>query len=1088
MRTWTLSSIVVLLSFGVFASAYAQQMADHVVINEVDTNPFGDDAKAISEWVELFNPTDEVIDIGGWKIASTSVTKKTLTLSLGAQIKPGQYLLFSHTTLWFPDTNEKVQLRDNFGNVIDETPPITDKQNDFFSWQRQYDGIDTDSANDWIFRMSSAGSTNGRLQDTSGDFGGLAVNVKTDKNSYIFGETAIISGNVTKRVFQEKPFFSQQQVTIHVKGPINYNKLVTLYPDRNLEFKTEIKLNQVLGVTRGTYSVTVGYDVTQDKAVFTVGDEAQVIAEQQQSDLVISTDKINYLPGQTVKISASTTGVIPLQGLEYNVINPDGMRIFSGKLYPTPRGDFSGQVFMTTVKPVYGTFKIKADYGGQIAETTFELVSDLRDAQNIVLTTDKQVYGLGEPIIISGKSNKFVAALDLEVLQTGTTAIGKETTNVFRINDQVRLAGDSSFEHKLQISSDTKRLGDYRVTVSKEFGKSEAHFKIVQDPEQYVASEKKMFVSTDKANYDAGEKMTIIGHVTSKSRSTFEAIPVFIALKDESGKALTIVGLDKKLKQRDDSLVTTYSLTVFPDAVGNYKLDTILNRAMFSPGTYIVEASYGKSVTSTLFSVSGALDTRDTSINAKLDKSVYGLGETIKLEGTFHSGQSAVKIVLTKPDGKTVNAGAKIDNGKFSWGWAIPQKDFVTTDLRDPKAPRPTVFGNYKLSISGSSQTTNLFFKVSANPETDTLEIKPLDIRAGKEVYAAGEKLVVTGNAIKRQQGSVTTGGIIPERVNIQVKHLNNKQIFDGNVQFDAGGYFQTTFDLPLTIFKDGTYKVVATYQKLRADTTFDVRNDIPLGGDGALALSLVTDKAEYPPGDTISISGSVNKVISLRNIELVVMPEEQTKINCGTFDCGLGNKKIDLNRYYNNGIFRYDYKLPSSAGLGNYIIKVDTEFGTFTKTIKIVEKKEPKAMPLGKISEKFNRITHQQIDVSLFEQNIQDQTVAPSLLWGSLFSARGSEASVNLRIMADDGSCVIGQEEGCLISGSTGESENGYEVVTFAGLDYNITYSGSEPFLETFSIEPVNGIIPNSIWSVEIVKENQPSRFYYEITYEPIQ
>lgn len=1090
MRTWALASVVVLLFFGIFASANAQ-LADNVVINEVDINPSGDDAKAVSEWVELFNPTDEIVDLGGWKIASTSVTKKTLTLSPGAKIKPGEYLLLSYTTLWFPDVNEKVQLRDNFGNVIDETPPLTDKQNDFFSWQRKYDGIDTNSANDWIFRMSSAGSTNGRLPDVRGGFGELAINVKTDKNSYLFDDTAIISGNVTKRVYQEKPYFSQEQVTIHISGPGGFNKLVTLYPDRNLEFKTDLKLSKVLGVIGGTYSVTVSYDVVQDKTVFAVGDKTQVTVEQQEADLTISTDKTAYLPGQVVKISGRTSDVIPLEGLEYKVINPDRMLIFSGNLYPTPRGEFSGQVFMTTVKPVFGTFTIKANYGNQHAETTFELVNDLKDAQNIILRTDKQAYGLGETVIISGKSNRFVPALDLEVLQTGTTAIGKETTNVFRIKDQVKLAGDSSFEYKLQMPSDAKRLGDYRVTVSKEFGKAETFFKIVEDPEQYIVSEKKMFVSTDKANYDAGEIMIITGHVIPKTRSTFQAIPVHITLQDESGKALTIVGLDKKLKLRDDSLITAYTLTAIPDAVGNYRVETVLNRAFFPPGTYIVEASYDKSITSTLFSVSGGLDTRDTSINAKLDKSVYGLGETVNLQGTWHSGQSAVKIVLTKPDGKTVNSGAKVDNNKFSWSWTIPKSDFATADIRDPRAPRPTVFGTYKITLSGTSQTTDLFFKVSANPEAETLEIKPLDVRTEKAVYTAGEKLVVEGNAIKRTQKSVITGGIIPDRVTIQVKHMNNKQILEANAPFDNAGNFRATFDLPLTVFKDGTYKVVAIHQKLRADTTFEVRNNLPLDGDGELAIRVTTDKEEYSPGETIGISGSLNKIVSLQNIQLTIIPDEKTKSDCGTLYCGLSGDKIDLNRYYNNGIYNYNYKLPSNVGLGTYIIQIDTAFGTFTNTFKVVEKKEPvkiEPKPLGKISDKFNRITDSLIDIPLFEQNVEDQLVAPSLLSGSLFSSRGSEASVNLLIMADDGSCVIGQEEGCLISSSTKETQNGYEIVTFAGLDYKVSYSGPEQFLETFSIEPVDGIIPNSIWSVEVVKENQPSRFYYEVTYKPIQ
>ncbi len=49
---------------------------NHVVINEIDINPPGDDAKSVIEWVELYNPTDSKIDIGGWQIASTTNIEK----------------------------------------------------------------------------------------------------------------------------------------------------------------------------------------------------------------------------------------------------------------------------------------------------------------------------------------------------------------------------------------------------------------------------------------------------------------------------------------------------------------------------------------------------------------------------------------------------------------------------------------------------------------------------------------------------------------------------------------------------------------------------------------------------------------------------------------------------------------------------------------------------------------------------------------------------------------------------------------------------------------------------------------------------
>ena len=142
----------------------SQPNYDHVVINEVDINPPGDDSASISEWVELYNPTDSEINLGGWEIASTTVLKKTMTIIAGTIIQPGEFLTYTYQNVWFTDSNESVELRDENGIVIDKTPLLSDLANDFTSWQRIYDGYDSDSSSDWKFVVSTAGSSNGKLE------------------------------------------------------------------------------------------------------------------------------------------------------------------------------------------------------------------------------------------------------------------------------------------------------------------------------------------------------------------------------------------------------------------------------------------------------------------------------------------------------------------------------------------------------------------------------------------------------------------------------------------------------------------------------------------------------------------------------------------------------------------------------------------------------------------------------------------------------------------------------------------------------------------------------------------------------------
>ena len=67
-------------------------------------------------------------------------------------------LKFTHEKIWFTDSSESVELRNSVDEVIDKTPFISDLENDFFSWQRSYDGH-----SNWEFSLGSAGGSNGKL-------------------------------------------------------------------------------------------------------------------------------------------------------------------------------------------------------------------------------------------------------------------------------------------------------------------------------------------------------------------------------------------------------------------------------------------------------------------------------------------------------------------------------------------------------------------------------------------------------------------------------------------------------------------------------------------------------------------------------------------------------------------------------------------------------------------------------------------------------------------------------------------------------------------------------------------------------------
>ena len=143
------------------------------------------------------------------------------------------------------------------------------------------------------------------------------------------------------------------------------------------------------------------------------------------------------------------------------------------------------------------------------------------------------------------------------------------------------------------------------------------------------------------------------------------------------------------------------------------------------------------------------------------------------------------------------------------------------------------------------------------------------------------------------------------------------------------------------------------------------------------------------------------------------------------------------------------------------------------------------------KIIEKFNRISNTEIPIILDEKSTEDSTLVPRVIQGSLFtSARGEESAVNLRITATNGQCVIGPDSNCLVSESTRKPGEIYSVVSIDDTNYNIRYSGNDVRLEKFSIIPEdsNSKIDIDSWNVEIIKDEQPTRFYYKVSYVALE
>ncbi|AFS82440.1 lamin tail domain-containing protein [Candidatus Nitrosopumilus sediminis] len=1079
----------ILLFVGILVPAYAQT-ADHVVINEVDINPPGDDSKSVSEWIELYNPTDSDIDMSGWSIASTTTLKKTMTIPFGAVIKPGQFLTYSYQSVWFTDVSESVELRDENNVVIDKTPAISDIKNDFTSWQRIYDGFDSDSSSDWKFVTSTAGSSNGKLVQTQ-TLDGVSVTASSNKPFYTFGEVATISGSVSKEVFVVKPFFKPEQIVVTISGP-NFDKTVNLYPDLNLNYKTTLSLHQVLGINEGDYDVTVSYGGATDTASFSVGYEIIQKDIKQDGELSIVTDKSQYIPGQTVYITGFADEIIPFEGMKFTVTDFNGKLIYNGNLFPT-NGKFMTNIFITTVNPGYGSYDIVAEYFDKSASASFEVVKDIKEDVPISLWSDKKAYGLGDVVKISGRVNKvFVNTLDLEIVQTKQTSLlssSSSSTSGFKILDAVTLKGDGSFDYSFTIPNNSLRLGDYKISVSKEIGSAKIIIPVVSDPENYVASDTPLTVEMDKAVYEFGDTMMISGFVKDPYSNTSysSGTGVKISISHEDGTPLTIESLSKK-----NPADIGYSFTAIPETSGRYFLQVDVNKNIFTKGNYLVKSQYSGHTAVNLFSIEDSLDLKGGPV-ITLDKEVYGLGETVYLNGIAPlTGINSVEISLTKPDGSVRNSGTTIDNQRFSWSWVTPISEKPASLKLDASERdiQKSNFGVYKIRVSIGSNNLDLFFKVSADPENDSLSKTPLFVSTEKSLYKAGEKLKVIGNVIKRQQG--TEGLVVPERVTIKVLDgkFPFKQIHESSVYPNQGGDFSSLFELPATIFSEGLYSVKASYSKASAKSEFSVTNDFIFGIDADLTLLVNTDKSEYYPGDVVSISGKPNKLIYLEGFDVSIIKKSETEITCGSFICGKNTGPVTTIRPSPSGSFTHQFVIPDKAtSIGTYEVTVDADFEKKSVKFNVVEK--PIVEKSNTVIEKENRISEKMISITTQDKISEDVVISPRVISGSLITpARGDESNVNLKVSTEFGTCIIGSDADCLVKESTRKPGQIYDVVDVDGISLKVRYSGPDVRLEKFSILPEseNTFLPDANWNVEVIKDEQVTRFYYKVTYKTLE
>lgn len=130
--------ILVILAGGFLANFVLAAQPGDVVINEIAWMGTADGWQY--EWLELYNNTTQSLDIPGFKIENAGEKNKTLEIFAGTIPANGLFLICKRDITncdfisWSLSLNNNYQengklvLRDNLGNLIDETPEAIDKK------------------------------------------------------------------------------------------------------------------------------------------------------------------------------------------------------------------------------------------------------------------------------------------------------------------------------------------------------------------------------------------------------------------------------------------------------------------------------------------------------------------------------------------------------------------------------------------------------------------------------------------------------------------------------------------------------------------------------------------------------------------------------------------------------------------------------------------------------------------------------------------------------------------------------------------------------------------------------------------------
>lgn len=334
-------------------------------------------------------------------------------------------------------------------------------------------------------------------------------------------------------------------------------------------------------------------------------------------------------------------------------------------------------------------------------------------------------------------------------------------------------------------------------------------------PKSY-ASHEDITVEIEDMVYDQGDEVVIEGIVDGADDG--EEVEITIEGPDDSDS--------EDIEIEDEEYSFTYEIGSNADE-----------------GLYVVQVSFGSDDVFSYFKV--VEDDDDDPITVETEDDLYSAGDTVEITGFIQDpelGEDEIDIEVIGPDNSRVyDNTVDLDGDEFS------DDDFDLDDEAD--------HGRYAVIVSYAGDEAVTIFEVE-DEGADGGSTEPITVKTDKTTYEAGDTVRITGEV------DVVSG---EDEVGIEVIGPDNDEVVDDEADVESDGEFSFSFDLDDEA-DDGRYRVIITYDDEDKEISFNIGSTT-----GSSALTVKLDKSGYLTGETMKVSGKVDRIIKDQTVNILV-------------------------------------------------------------------------------------------------------------------------------------------------------------------------------------------------------------------------